>query len=440
MASRTANRRVYEERDAGSSAPMLIVAAVALFGLAVLLVYICVASPQQGTSMGAIRDVLYGLGGSLAVALPLVLAWAGALCIGAARGMRLSPLRIAADALLMLCLYTAVHLFFVERICRERMTIMGYANFVSKSYGYGAGGGALGALLAWPLYRNLGVAGGFIATLLIAVLLLTATGRMGRFVRFVGSRSQARGARENDERQFDEIDRPRVRPARNASRDPFSESVLGGADVPADKPRRRAVSQGEDGFNGRPARAANQPTRRRRPAAEPMEEAAPRRRPAGGPRGHAGSPISPVRGGAPPEAQEAVQRERGEHRPGEGRAVRQLRRFRPPGGGGRGLRRGREGREGREEARPQGIQAGSPLHAEAAEPEEAGGHPRGHSPCREGSGGEGGQEDERVHRRSEDPAGGLRGPGRGRAALRRAGRAEEGAWRRALPRRRASAS
>ena len=76
---------------------MLILAAVALFGVAILLIYICVASPQQGTSMGAIRDVMLGLGGSLAVALPLVLVWAGVLCIGAARGMRLSPLRVGAS-------------------------------------------------------------------------------------------------------------------------------------------------------------------------------------------------------------------------------------------------------------------------------------------------------------------------------------------------------
>ena len=66
--------------------------------------------------MGAIRDVLRGLGGSLAVALPLVLAWAGVLCVGAARGMRVSAFRVIADVLLIVCLFTAVHVFFAGRI------------------------------------------------------------------------------------------------------------------------------------------------------------------------------------------------------------------------------------------------------------------------------------------------------------------------------------
>lgn len=236
MASRTSNRREYEDQYAGSSAPMLIVAAVALFGLAVLLIYICVVPPTPDTGMGAIRNVLSGLGGSLAVALPLVLAWAGVLCVGAARGMRVSPLRVIADALLIVCLFTAVHVFFAERIVRERMTINGFTNFVSKSYGYGAGGGALGALLAWPLYRNLGVAGGFIATLLIAILLLTATGRMGRFVRFVNRRADARQERRESEREFDEMDR---KPARTAARRPSREPFNGAIVKPEAQPRRR---------------------------------------------------------------------------------------------------------------------------------------------------------------------------------------------------------
>ena len=260
---------------------MLILAAVALFGLAVLLVYICVVPPTDGTGMGAIRDVMRGLGGSLAVALPLVLAWAGVLCVGAARGMRVSALRVIADMLLIVCLFTAVHVFFAERIVRERMTINGFTNFVSKSYGYGAGGGAIGALLAWPLYRNLGVAGGFIATLLIAILLLTATGRMGRFVRFVSAKSEARQERR-EVRDYDAPERRPARPAnrRQANRDPFSESVIVGDSGVRRKPGRAAQRRGGDPLSDdltRPTRAAG-PASRKRGGADAAEPQAKSRR------------------------------------------------------------------------------------------------------------------------------------------------------------------
>ena len=139
MTARAVNKRQFEERDRGSNVPGKILASVALFGMAILLMYICFASPQPGTSMGEIKNIMCALGGDVAFVLPLILAWIGVLCIGSARGRRTSPLVITCDALLFVCLFTAVHLFFAERICRERMTIQTFANFVSKSYSYGKG-------------------------------------------------------------------------------------------------------------------------------------------------------------------------------------------------------------------------------------------------------------------------------------------------------------
>ena len=103
----TKNQR-YEERAAGSSAPALILTAIAIFGLAVLLMYIAIAEPQAGTAMGAIRDVMRGLGGSLCYALPLVLAWAGVLCIFAARGRRVSIIKTIVDILMILTFFAGV--------------------------------------------------------------------------------------------------------------------------------------------------------------------------------------------------------------------------------------------------------------------------------------------------------------------------------------------
>ena len=279
MTARAVNRRQFEERDRNANVPGKILAAVALFGVAILLLYICFASPQAGTSMGEIKNILCALGGDVAFVLPLILVWIGALLIGSARGKRPSPLVVTCDALLFVCLFTAVHLFSAERICRERMTIQTFANFVSKSYGYGKGGGAIGALLGWPLYHNLGVAGGFIAVFLLAVLLVTATGRTGRAVRYVGSLTEARRADQNETQRFDRVQaKPAGRPARRPARDPFAEDVVSGAGVPRDKLAKRparsraAVVSEMEAAAPRPARATNQPVRRSRPAPEAMEQ------------------------------------------------------------------------------------------------------------------------------------------------------------------------
>ena len=58
MTARAVNKRQFEERDRGANVPGKILAAVALFGVAILLLYICFASPQPGTSMGAIKNIL----------------------------------------------------------------------------------------------------------------------------------------------------------------------------------------------------------------------------------------------------------------------------------------------------------------------------------------------------------------------------------------------
>lgn len=277
----TRNQR-YEERDAGSNAPALILAAIAIFGLAVLLMYIAVAVPQSGTAMGAIRDVMRGLGGSLCYALPLVLAWAGVLCIFAARGNRISVVKIIVDIFMILTFFASIHIFCIRTIWVENgLTQESISNIVTWSYRSNMGGGAIGALLAWPLYRYAGEAGGFIAALLIMLLCLTATGRLGRLAAFVSDRAERRAQAQpqNNEREFDELQPQPRRQRRPVNRDPFSEDVLTGrGNAPRDakavrsqpqaRPQREAVAGVPR--KRKPAAAAVQPD----PKAEPIAKAA----------------------------------------------------------------------------------------------------------------------------------------------------------------------
>ena len=178
----------YSERNN----PGLLLYAIVMFILALILFFITVVEPQAGTAIAAVRDIMRGLGGSLIYGLPLVSAWAGLRCMFAARGKLVSPLEVFIDVLIILAIFAGFHVFFARRIVVERMTIMSFSNFVAKSYEYGQGGGVIGALLGWPLYRYAGKEGGFIAAVLIVLLCLTATGRLRRLASFFFDRGKQR--------------------------------------------------------------------------------------------------------------------------------------------------------------------------------------------------------------------------------------------------------
>lgn len=189
-----ANRKqqpVYEEQAESNGAPLLkVLGAVVCFGLAVLMVYLAVAQPQAGTAMGAIRDVMRGVGGSLNLLLSLMLVWIGVLLVFSARSKRVRIINIIMNFLLFMCAFTAVQLFCARNIIQQQMHLTTFANFVVKSYQYGAGGGALGSLLAYPLYIYLGQWGGLIVVLLLAVLCLIATGRAQKFYSWTVRRAE----------------------------------------------------------------------------------------------------------------------------------------------------------------------------------------------------------------------------------------------------------
>ncbi|MGN0803067.1 MAG: hypothetical protein ACI4MF_10775, partial [Candidatus Faecivicinus sp.] len=299
MAGRRQTVEKYEERG-GSGKAGRILGAVALYGAMLLLGYIVLATPEAGTAMGAIRDVLCGLGGTLAIVIPLIFGWAATLLALAAAGRKVSVWRSAVDGVLFVCLFTAVQLVVAEDVIHNRMTIMTFANFVNKSYSYGAGGGAIGALLAWPLYGYLGKVGGILATILLAVLSLTATGKLQKLAHWAGDRAddiqhgteQRRMEREN-ERMFDvEAPRPRRRreidPAGDGiqlSRDPRAErsgtliddAPFGKELAPDDGPSMAAFDGSRRRASDRKAQAdipeSLKDRPRRRPGSKPGSEA-----------------------------------------------------------------------------------------------------------------------------------------------------------------------
>ena len=196
----------YEDQYETAGAPMKILGAVACFGLSVLLIYLAVASPMEATAMGAIRNVMRGIGGTINPLLALVLVWAGVLLVCSARGRRVRTLNLIMNSILFLCLFTAVQLFSARIIIEQHMSITTFANFVSHSYQYGAGGGVLGALLAYPLYIFAGEWGGLIVVLVVVLLCLLATGRAQRIYRWTADRAEEGQQRREQRRSEREIE------------------------------------------------------------------------------------------------------------------------------------------------------------------------------------------------------------------------------------------
>lgn len=245
---------MYEEQEQAASAPLLkLLSALICFGMAVLLIYLAVAQPQAGTAMGAIRDVMRGIGGSVNPLLALMMVWIGVLFIFSFQGKKNSLLHIIMNALLFLCGFTVVQLFCARSIIEQHMSITTFANFVSKSYQCGYGGGALGALFAYPLYIFLGQWGGLIVLMLVALVALVATGKAQKFYNWLMRRAEEgqhhmeqRRNIKNVERMFDYSD------------DEYEPDEYDAYDAP---PRRRPVPVQTSENN---APAANRPHRAER--------------------------------------------------------------------------------------------------------------------------------------------------------------------------------
>ena len=209
---------VVEKRSKG---PYLAAAAGVCFALALLSLFVLIAAGSL-TALSGVEKVLRGLGGDLRFALPLAFAWFGALFAGAARGKRLGVLRMMGNVLIVLLFYAAVHMFWADYINENGYHVsaaLGYGDLLKKSYDFGVGGGALGALLGGFAYLHTGKWLGFFALLLLLIGVLALNGYLGRWVRFARRKlEEGRLARREEERRRrEEAERRREAARRRAA-------------------------------------------------------------------------------------------------------------------------------------------------------------------------------------------------------------------------------
>ena len=154
-------------------------AAAVFFILALGMIYILAARPAN---MLDVLAVLRGLGGSLSVLLPVAAAFAGVECARTAAGRGAGFARKTGGVLFVLLAYAAVHIFSTPDIVAS-LNYRNFFNFIHRSYAEALGGGAVGAILSWPVYHILGSVGiSFFAIAVLMLGVLGATGILGRML------------------------------------------------------------------------------------------------------------------------------------------------------------------------------------------------------------------------------------------------------------------
>ena len=201
---------IYEEQSSpASSAGWNVILSVVFFGMAVLMLYLCFATPMHASILAKIKTVIGGLGGAMNPLLALMLVYFGVLQVFALQGKRISIIHVICNLLLFIFGFTVVQLFCVRRVLEQHMGITEYFNFIVQSYRLGIGGGAIGALLAYPLYM-FDQWGGLLLLILGALICLLITGKAQAFLRLTRKGAekgrhhhQQRINQKNVERMFD---------------------------------------------------------------------------------------------------------------------------------------------------------------------------------------------------------------------------------------------
>ena len=146
---------------------------VELIGLAVICAavvsFIVLVTTTDPTN--AVRSLLEGLAGKLSIVLPFIILWAGLLTTFA--GSKKHDVgRILMMAGCVLTVFSMVHVFYAGGILSRLVLRGGWLNFIEQSFFERAGGGAIGALLAYPLYMLVGKWGAFIILLFLLISLV----------------------------------------------------------------------------------------------------------------------------------------------------------------------------------------------------------------------------------------------------------------------------
>ena len=139
--------------------------------------------PSTGGFLNQCMLIARGLGGTLCLLLPIVVCWVGVVLVFFAE-RRLSLRTLICGTLIFLFVETMFQLFQVNTVSAAIYADgneITYGRFLTRSYFNASldckGGGLIGALLAWPLYRALDIWGAMIVLIFaLTIMLMVLTG------------------------------------------------------------------------------------------------------------------------------------------------------------------------------------------------------------------------------------------------------------------------
>lgn len=153
-----------------------------VIGIAVLCLGILMLAvqfiPSSGGFLNQCMLIVRGLGGTLCLLLPIMICWLGVMLVFF-KDNRVSKRTLICGLLLFLFVETMFQLFQVNLIQSALIAdkqAVNYLGFLTRSYTYDSfsctGGGFIGALLAWPLYKALDVWGAIIVLVFACTMVL----------------------------------------------------------------------------------------------------------------------------------------------------------------------------------------------------------------------------------------------------------------------------
>lgn len=158
------------------------VAGIAVLCLGLLALF-CQFIPSNGGFLNRCMLIVRGLGGMLCLLLPVVVCWAGVVLVFFGE-KKLSARTLILSSLIFLFVEAMFQLFRISSV-NAALAADGaqasYGAFLARSFTMSSldckGGGLIGALLAWPLYKGLDIWGGMIVLIFAtAIALMTLTG------------------------------------------------------------------------------------------------------------------------------------------------------------------------------------------------------------------------------------------------------------------------